>query len=137
MQCPPLIKLTWFAVLTLLFCTFIHCLVAQTSDAQPSESQSWTKTTESQQANMNPTRTTESHKKSANGTEDHQTVERLGAEGHYEPYYDTLRNVRIVTTENGPEVLRPASFDLLCGDADCASRQMQGLHPAHRLLNRS
>jgi hypothetical protein len=88
MQCPPLIKLTWFALAILPFCTFIPCLGAQTSDAQASESQSWTKTTESQTANMNPTRTTESHKKSANGTEDHQTVERLGADGHYEPYYD-------------------------------------------------
>jgi hypothetical protein len=88
MQSPPLIKLAWFAVAILPFCTFIPCLGAQTSDAQASESQSWTKTTESQTANMNPTRTTESHKKSANGTEDHQTVERLGAEGHYEPYYD-------------------------------------------------
>jgi hypothetical protein len=37
---------------------------------------------------MNPTRTTESHQKSANGTVDHQTVERLGPDGHYEPYYD-------------------------------------------------
>jgi hypothetical protein len=88
MQSPPLIKLAWFAVAILPFCTFIPCLGAQTSDAQASESQSWTKTTESQTATMNPTRTTESHKKSANGTEDHQTVERLGAEGHYEPYYD-------------------------------------------------
>ena len=88
MQCPPLIKLAWFTVATLLFSTFIPSLGAQTSDAQASESHSWTKTTESHTANMNPTRTTESHQKSANGTVDHQTVERLGAEGHYEPYYD-------------------------------------------------
>jgi hypothetical protein len=87
MQCPSHIKLAWFAVV-ILFCTFIPSLGAQTSDAQTSESQSWTKTNESHTANMNPTRTTESHEKSANGTVDHQTVERLGTEGHYEPYYD-------------------------------------------------
>ena len=88
MQSPPLISLAWFTVAILLFCTFIPSLGAQTSDAQTSESQSWTKTTESHTANTNPTRTTESHQKSANGTVDHQTVERLGFEGHYEPYYD-------------------------------------------------
>jgi hypothetical protein len=87
MQCPSRIKLAWFAV-AILFCTFIPSLGAQTSDAQTSESQSWTKTNESHTTNMNPTRTTESHEKSANGTVDHQTVERLGTEGHYEPYYD-------------------------------------------------
>ena len=88
MQCPPLIKLARFTVAILLFSTLVPSLGAQTSDAQPNEAQSWTKTTESHTANMNPTRTTESHQKSANGTVDHQTVERLGAEGHYEPYYD-------------------------------------------------
>jgi len=87
MQCPSRIKLAWFAV-AILFSTFIPSLGAQTSDAQTSESQSWTKTNESRTTNMNPTRTTESHEKSANGTVDHQTVERLGTEGHYEPYYD-------------------------------------------------
>ena len=88
MQCPPLIKLARSTVVTLLFCTFIPFLSAQTSDAPASESQSWTKTTESHTANTNPTRTTESHQKSANGTVDNQIVERLGADGHYEPYYD-------------------------------------------------
>jgi hypothetical protein len=91
MQCPPLIKLARFIVAILLFCTFIPSLGAQTSDTQTSESQSWTKTTESHTANMNPTRTTESHQKSANGAVDNQTVERLGADGHYEPYYDIER----------------------------------------------
>jgi hypothetical protein len=88
MQYPSLTKFAWLAVAIIAFCMFVPSLSAQTSDAQASESQSWTKTTESQTANINPTRTTESHQKSPNGTVDHQTVERLGAEGHYEPYYD-------------------------------------------------
>ncbi len=91
MQRPPLIKLAWFTAAILLFCMFIPCVGAQTSDTQASEPQSWTKTTESNTANTNPTRTTESFQKSANGTVDHQTIERLGADGHYEPYYDVER----------------------------------------------
>ena len=75
-------------VVLLLFSPLISSLAAQTSDAQANQSESWTKTSESHPANMNPTRTTQSHQKSASGTVDHQTVERLGADGHYEPYYD-------------------------------------------------
>jgi len=88
MQCPSLHELARFTVAILLFSPCVNTLAAQTSDAQANQSESWTKTTESHPANMNPTRTTQSHQKSANGTEDHQTVERLGPDGHYEPYYD-------------------------------------------------
>src|SRR6266568_3905012 len=88
MQYPSLSKFAWFTVAIIPFCMFVPSLSAQTSDAQAGESQSWTKTTESHTANTNLTRTTESHKKSAKGTVDNQTVERLGADGQYEPYYD-------------------------------------------------
>ena len=89
MQSPSLIKLMWLGAVISIVCIFPSSLVAQTgADAQASEPQSWTKTTESNVANTNPTRTTESHQKSAKGTVDHQSVERLGADGHYEPYYD-------------------------------------------------
>jgi len=88
MQYPSLIKFAWLTVAIVPFCMFVPSLSAQTPDAQASESQSWTKTSESHMANTNPTRTTESHKQSANGTVDNQTVERMGADGHYEPYYE-------------------------------------------------
>src|SRR5713101_830446 len=88
MQYPSLNKFAWLTVAIIAFCMFVPSLSAQTSDAQANESQSWTKTTESHTDNTNPTRTTESHKQSAKGTLDNQTVERLGADGHYEPYYD-------------------------------------------------
>ncbi len=88
MQYPCLTKFAWLTVAIIAFCMFVPSLSAQTSDAQANESQSWTKTTESHTDNTNPTRTTESHKQSAKGTLDNQTVERLGADGHYEPYYD-------------------------------------------------
>ncbi len=91
MLSPSLIKLAWFTLATVLSCTLIPSAAAQTSDAQTNEAQTWTKTAESHTANMNPTRTTESHHQSAKGTVDNQTVERLGAEGRYEPYYDIER----------------------------------------------
>jgi hypothetical protein len=87
----PPIAVIRFASLTaaiLLFCTLIPSLGAQTSEAPAAEPQSWTKTTESRPANLNPTRTTESHQGSSKGSVDKQSVERLGADGHYEPYYD-------------------------------------------------
>jgi hypothetical protein len=92
MQYPSLVRLASFTAAILLFCTLTPFLAGQTPDAQASEPQSWTKTSESQTANMNPTRTTESHNKSANQTVDHQTVERLGADGHYEPFYDVEKS---------------------------------------------
>jgi len=88
MQSPSLIKLMWFTTSVVLFCLLIPALCAQTSGAQASESQSWTTTTESHTANTNPTRTTESHRQSGKGTVDTQSVERLGVDGHYEPYFD-------------------------------------------------
>jgi hypothetical protein len=88
MQSPSLIKLTWFPILVLLFGSLIPSLCAQTSDAKAGESKSWTSTSESHTSDTNPMRTTESHRQSANGTVDSQTVERLGPDGHYEPFYD-------------------------------------------------
>jgi hypothetical protein len=88
MPSPSLIKLASLAAAILLFCTLIPSLGAQTSDTPTAEPQSWTKTTESHPANLNPTRTTESHQGSSKESVDKQTVERLGADGHYEPYYD-------------------------------------------------
>src|SRR5215470_12458532 len=88
MQSSFLIMLARFTAAILLFSPLTAFLAAQTSDAQANQSESWTKTTESHPANMNPTRTTQSHQKSANGTVDRQTVERLGLDGRYEPYYD-------------------------------------------------
>src|SRR5437016_14663850 len=59
------------------------------SDSQASDAnKSWTATTESQRPNTNPTRSTESHTKSGNRTVDKQTIERIGTDGHYQPYLD-------------------------------------------------
>jgi hypothetical protein len=88
MQSPSLIKLMWFTQSVVLFCMLIPSLCAQTSDAQTIESKSWTAITESHPSNTNPTRTTESHRQSGEGTVDSESVEHVGADGHYEPYFD-------------------------------------------------
>ena len=70
------------------FCSNL-ALWAQTSDSQTGDAnQSWTTTTESHRDNVNPTRTTESHTQSGNRTLDKQAVQRLGSDGHFEPYQD-------------------------------------------------
>ena len=79
-----------FTMPVVLFCVSLPSLWAQTSESQASNaSESWTTTTESQTSNTNPTRTTESHRQSGNSSVDTQSVERLGPDGHYEPYLDT------------------------------------------------
>ena len=86
MQPPFSIKLVCLTAAVLPF--YMAPVCAQTSNVQTSEPQSWTTTTESHGVNTNPTRTTESHQRSADGTVDTQSVERLGPEGQYQPYYD-------------------------------------------------
>jgi hypothetical protein len=87
MQPPFSIRLVCWMAAMLPFC-MLSPLCAQTTNAQTSEPQSWTTTTESHEVNANPTRTTESHQRSADGSVDTQSVERLGPEGQYQPYYD-------------------------------------------------
>jgi hypothetical protein len=88
MQSPSPIKLMWFTESILLFCILIPSMSAQTSDAQAIESKSWTTVTESYTADANPTRTTESYSQSGKDSVDSQSAERLGADGHFEPYFD-------------------------------------------------
>jgi hypothetical protein len=88
MQSSSVIKLMWFTESAVLFCMLVPPLCAQTSDAQAIGSKSWTTITESHTSDANPSRTTESHRQSGKGTVDSQSVERLGVDGHYEPYFD-------------------------------------------------
>ena len=75
-------------VIGIYFCFALRA-GAQTSDSQTNNTdKSWTATTESQSDNVNPTRTTESHSQHGNRTLDTQTVQRLGTDGHFEPYQD-------------------------------------------------
>jgi hypothetical protein len=101
----------WFTMSVVLLCASLPSLHAQTSDTQGSDAKSWTATTESQTSNTNPTRTTESHRRSGNRTVDSQNVERLGPDGHYEPYFDTEKESIQVTPTTMRTVVRTFSRD--------------------------
>ncbi len=89
MESLPPVKLMSFTMSAVLICVSPPSLSAQTFDAQGGDaSKSWTTTTESPTSDTNPTRTTESHTRSGNRTVDSQSVERLGPNGHQEPYFD-------------------------------------------------
>jgi hypothetical protein len=70
------------------FCAGL-ALWSQTSDSQTGDAnKSWTATSDAHKANSDPVRTVESHSQSGNRSVDKQSVERLGADGHYEPFQD-------------------------------------------------
>jgi hypothetical protein len=99
MQPPSLINFMRFTMSVVVFCMLIPSLCAQTSGSQPTESASWTTITESHTVDTNPMRTTESHRQSDKDTVDSQSFERLGANGHYEPFYDIEKeSVRVNDT---------------------------------------
>ena len=99
MHAPSLISLMRSTMSVVVFCMLILSLCAQTSGAQATESGSWTTITESHTVDTNPMRTTESHKRSDKGTVDSQSFERLGPDGHYEPFYDIEKeSVRVNDT---------------------------------------
>ncbi len=61
---------------------------AQTSDTQTDATKSWTVNSESQNQNLNSTRTLNSHTQSGNRTVDNQSIQRRAAGGDFEPYQD-------------------------------------------------
>jgi hypothetical protein len=62
---------------------------AQTPAPPPDAKQSWTVTKESHAEDALPSRTVESHVRDGNRSVDKQSLERLGFDGHFEPYQDT------------------------------------------------
>jgi hypothetical protein len=108
----PLIKLMRFRMSVVLLYVSLPSLCAQTSDTQSSDAnKSWTATTESQTFNTNPTRAIEAHRQSGNRTMDSQSVERLGLDGHYEPYFDTEKESVQVSPPTTRTVVRTFSRD--------------------------
>jgi hypothetical protein len=98
MESPNLTKVLWFTLSVVLLYLPPSFLYAQTPYTEAGDAnQSWTTGTESRAANTNPTRTTESHTHSGNRTVDSQNVERLGPNGHYEPYFETEKESAQVT----------------------------------------
>jgi hypothetical protein len=68
-----------------------------------SEDQSWRTSSEQSGSGTLPTRTTETHRESDGKVTDTQSIQRLGADGHYEPFRDTEKEsvkVDATTTRN-------------------------------------
>jgi hypothetical protein len=75
----------------LVFWLTPQCASAQTQ-SNGDTNQSWTATTEQQlPSSLNPIRTSETHTQAGGRTLDTQKMERMGADGHYEPYLDVQR----------------------------------------------
>ena len=101
MEWKSFVRPAFYAAFVVLFCGSSFYLWTQTADTPASDvSKSWTATTEAQvPTNVNPTRTTETHKETGNRTVDTQSVERLGPDGHFEPYFDTEKeSIRVNAT---------------------------------------
>jgi hypothetical protein len=86
-QLPAILLMVWLSS---------QCALAQTqsgSDASTgTTNQSWTATTQQQlPSSLNPTRTSETHTEAGGRAVDIQSMERMGTDGHYEPYLDVQR----------------------------------------------
>jgi hypothetical protein len=78
-------------------------LWAQTSDSQSDEAnKAWTAASESRSSDTDPIRTVESHTESGNRTLDKQSLQRRGADGHFEPYQDIEKE----TVQVDPSTIR-------------------------------
>jgi hypothetical protein len=85
---------------------FIVCVAwtmfAHAQASAPSADQSWTATSQTVTSNSNPLRATESHTQSGNRTVDKKTVEIIGPNGKYQPYFE----VETETIQESPTVRR-------------------------------
>jgi hypothetical protein len=103
-------------------------LWAQTSDSQSDETnKSWTATSESRSSNTDPIHTIESHTQSGNRTLDKQSLQRRGADGHFEPYQDIEKE----TVQVDPSTVRTITriFDR---DADAVKKLVQVIEEQKR-----
>ena len=103
-------------------------LWAQTSDSQSDEAnKSWTATSESRSSDTDPIRTIESHTQSGNRTLDKLSLQRRGADGHFEPYQDIEKE----TVQVDPSTVRTITrtFDR---DADAVKKLVQVIEEQKR-----
>ncbi len=121
-----LIQLTLLAI-GAYFCSSC-ALWAQTSDSQSDEaSKSWTATSESRSSDTDSIRIIESHTQSGNRTLDKQSLQRRGADGHFEPYQDIEKE----TVQVDPSTVRTITrtFDR---DADAVKKLVQVIEEQKR-----
>jgi len=97
----------------------IQLLFAQ-SNSSANSNQSWTDTSDLRSDNANPTRTVESHSQSGNRSVDRQSIERLDADGNYEPYQEVEKETLKVDANTVRTVTRT-----FVRDSDGAKTLMQ------------
>jgi hypothetical protein len=103
-------------------------LWGQTSDSQSDEANKpWTATSESRSSDTDSMRTIESHTQSGNRTLDKQSLQRRGADGHFEPYQDIEQE----TVQVDPSTVRTITrtFDR---DADGVKQLVQVIEEQKR-----
>jgi hypothetical protein len=103
-------------------------LWAQTSDSQSDEAnKSWTVTSESRSSDTDPIRTIVSHTQSGDRTLDKQSLQRRGADGHFEPYQDIEKE----TVQVDPSTVRTITrtFDR---DADAVKKLVEVIEEQKR-----
>ncbi len=87
-------------------------ICAQAQDSQQSAGdESWTKTTEKAEQNINPSRTTESHTKSGSRAVDKQRVEVLGPNGGYQPLSEIETETVQVDAKTTRTIVRSYGWD--------------------------
>src|ERR1035438_3787982 len=105
-------------------------LWAQTSDSQSDETnKSWTATSESRSSNTDPIHTIESHTQSGNRTLDKQSLQRRGADGHFEPYQDIEKE----TVQVDPATVRTITR-MFGRDADGAKTLVEAIEEEKHTL---
>jgi hypothetical protein len=108
---PSAKRLSLIAIVSATLCgTTTICALAQEPPKSGSD-ESWTKTTEKPEQNVNPSRTTESHTKSGNRTVDKQRVDVLGPNGGYKPLAETETETIQVDATTTRTVVRTYQWD--------------------------
>jgi hypothetical protein len=108
----PATKLLVKATISVILCIgSVICTHGQ--DAQPNNAnESWTVTTQTSVDNTSPTRTQESHASSGSRNVDKQIVEVLGANGQYQPNFETEKETVLVNATTTRTVVRTYTWDV-------------------------
>ena len=108
---PSATRIPLQAIVSAILCaTATICAHAQEPPKSGGD-ESWTKTTEKADQNVNPSRTTESHAKSGNRTVDKQRMDVLGPNGGYKPLIETETETVQVDPTTTRTVVRSYQWD--------------------------
>lgn len=108
----PATKLLAKSTISVILCIgSVICTHGQ--EARPNNTnESWTVTTQTSADNTSPTRTQESHASSGSRNVDKQIVEVLGANGQYQPNFETEKETVLVNATTTRTVVRTYTWDV-------------------------